>query len=237
MYKNYLLSVCAFAIAMQGLLNAQNIGKADSALIKKYWNRVNIKSLSSLNNNLYNGIDNYFTLTCPDQISANFKFHLTTNNGTIYEYDEGTYLALTQSIGKAFIAINIITEENDTIMIGKKYLNVINLPLPILKIGNTIINDKTVLSKHIFYTGDTLKLFFTDDLPESSTWYKIERFSIGYPYGSIFVSVDNSGPVFKEDAKKILQQARQGYELVIKVYTVSPSGILKNLPLVRFKAN
>jgi hypothetical protein len=236
MYKNYALTVCTFVILFQGLLHARTIDGADSALIKTYWNRVNIKSLTSLNNNLYNGIDNYLTLVCPDQESAAFRFYLTCNNGSIYDYDEGTFLALPQNIGKAFIAIKIITNDNDTLLIGKKTLNVLNLPLPALKIGNTVISENTVISKQVFFSNDTLKLFFSEDLPESNSWYKIEWFSIGYTYGSIYKSVDNYSPVFKAETLKVLQQACKNCELVIKVHTVSPSGILKNLPLVRFSA-
>jgi hypothetical protein len=226
-----LLTICF----TEGLLAQKNA--EDSALMKKYWNRVNIQSITSKGNNLYNGIDNYVQLVFPDKTSSTFKYILTSNNGEIYEYDETSFLALPKTNGWAFIAISIITENEDTLLIGKKRFPVINLPLPALKIGNTVISDQSDIDKNIFLSSDTLKVFFTDDIPECTTWYKIERFSIGYAYGKIYVSADNNGAVFKDEARTLVNKIRQGLEVNIKVHTVSPSGILKNLPLVKFKTH
>jgi hypothetical protein len=236
MFKNYSFTVLFFLIFFILVpVKAHTIDGADSALIKRYWNKVNIKSISSLGNNLYNGIDNYIQLIFPDRQSSTYKYYLTTNNGELFEYDETSYLTVPKNIGRSFISIHVITDENDTLLIGKKQLLVLNLPRPILKIGNTIISDQSDIDKQVFYKGDTLKIFFTDDLPESSNWYKIGWFSIGYAYGKIYVSAENNGDVINDEAKNFLNKIKPGCEVNIKVNTVSPSSLLRNLPLVKFK--
>jgi hypothetical protein len=238
MFKKYFVTTLLFLLFLLSInVTAKNIDGADSAFIKQYWNRVNIKTISSNGNNLYNGIDNYLQLIYPDRQSSTFKYYLTTNNGDLYEYDETSYLTIPKNIGRSFISIHVITDENDTLLIGKKQLPVLNLPFPTLKIGNTLINDNTDIDKNIFLNGDTLKIYFTDDLPESSSWYKIEGFSIGYSFGKIYVSADNNGSVFTEEAKKLLAKIKPGWDVNIKINTVSPSGLLRNLPLVKFKTH
>jgi hypothetical protein len=218
-----------------GEIDAKNTNGNDSLLIKQYWNRINITSITSKGNNLYNGIDNYIQLVFPDKASSTFHYYISTNNGNIYEYDETSYLTIPKSSGRSFFSIYIITENNDTLMIAKKQLNVLNLPLPSLKIGNTVISEQTLIKKEILLGGDTLKVFFTEDIPESVNWYKIERFSVGYIYGTIYVSADNNGPIISDEAKNLLNKIRPGIEINIKINSVSPSGLLKNLPLVKFK--
>jgi hypothetical protein len=213
----------------------QHLDESDSLLMKKYWNRVVVKSVSSINNNLYTGIDNYLTLVCPDKESSEFTYFLSSNNGDIYEYDQGTYLTIPARSGRSFISVNVITEENDTLLIGKKQFSVMNLPSPCLKIGNTVINDNSVVNKNIFYGNDTLKVYFSDDLPESLTWYNIERFSMGFTISNLYKSVENEGPIFKQQTLKLIDKPQLGVEYVIKILSVAPSGLLRNLPLVHFR--
>jgi hypothetical protein len=236
MYRNYLITVLFLIISFISVpIIAHTIDGADSALIKRYWNKVNIKSISSVGNNLYNGIDNFIQLVFPDRQSSTYKYYLSTNNGDLYEYDETSFLTVPKNLGRSYISINVITDDNDTLLIGKKQFPVINLPRPILKIGNTVINDQANIDKQTFFNGDTLKIFFTEDLPESENWYKIGWFSIGYSYGTMYISEDNNGNVFTQESKNLLDKVKPSWEVNIKVNSISPSGLLRNLPLVKFK--
>lgn len=229
----YTFILLAFSISIINL-TAQQPENSDSLLIKRYWNKVFPKSVTSLKNYLYNGIDNYLQMVYPDEASMGYGYHITTNNGMVFTVDDG-YLTIPQSAGRSFFTIYLVTSKHDTLMIGKKQFIVQNVPIPTLKIGNYVISENTVIDKSVFFAGEPLKLYFTDDIPESTEWYNIQNFSLGYSYGSIYLSVDNNGSDIEDETRKFISKIGIGRAIFIKVNTISPTGILRFLPIVKFK--
>jgi hypothetical protein len=213
---------------------AQRIDYNDSLLIRKYRNKVYPKSVTSVSNCLYAGIDNDLVMVYPDEKSKIYTYLITVNNGALYKTDEG-YLTIPKSSGRSFFSIYLINEDRDTLLIGKKQFIVQNLPLASLKLGDIIIKEGAALNKAIFLKNDSIKLYFTDDLPESSQWYLVKSFSIGYNYGKQYISAENYGPVIGEEVKSLVTKILDDRDVFIRINTVAPSGILRFLPIIKFK--
>jgi hypothetical protein len=105
----------------------------------------------------------------------------------------------------------------------------------VLKLSENIIKDSVVLNRKIFFNGDSLKLYFTDDLYDSNNWYKVNNFTIGYSFGGKYVSVENEGPVFSPKSLELISSLSPNQPLVINITSVTPTGILKFMPLIRFR--
>lgn len=233
MKQFYTLFFIYFAFSSLNLYS-QHIDYKDSLLIRKYRNKVYPKSVTSISNTLYAGIDNDLVVVYPDDKSKTYNYLITTNNGSLYKTDEG-YLTIPKSAGRAFFSIYLINEDRDTLLIGKKQFVVRNLPLASIKVGNVIINEGAELSKALFMNGDSIKLFFTDDVPESAEWYVVKSFTVGYPYGKQFISAENNGPIIGKDIKDLINKVTENREISIRVNIVAPSGILRFLPITKFK--
>jgi hypothetical protein len=175
-------------------------------------------------------------LQFPDEASKSFKYLLKTHNGTLYKADMG-YNIIPRNSGRAFISIYVITKDIDTILVGKKEFTVLNIPLPSLKMKDIIISEQSNVDRRIFFTGDSLKILFTEDIPSSDVWCTIERFNIGYTYGGVYVSIDNETPLLTGKTLDFIKKLRPAQELVIKVTSMNPTGIIKHQPIVRFRIN
>lgn len=213
---------------------AQRIDYNDSLLIRKYRNKIYPQSVTSLSNTLYAGMDNDLVMVYPDEKSKTYNYIITTNNGSLYKTEEG-YLNIPRNAGRAFFSIYLINEDQDTLLVGKKQFVVRNLPLASIKVGNVLIREGAKVNKALFMNGDSVKLFFTDDLPESAEWYVVKSFTVGYPYGRKFISADNNGPVIGEDIKNLISKVIDERDISIRVNIVAPSGILRFLPITKFK--
>jgi hypothetical protein len=229
----YLTCISAFILANLSL-NAQLLNKSDSILIKNYWNKINIKSIDSNNNFLYSGIDNNLNIIFPNEELSHNRVILKTNNGKIFKNDGG-WLTIPGHSGRSFISIYLITLNSDSLIIGKKEFIVKQVPVPVLKLHENIIKDSAILNHKIFYTADSLKLYFTDDLSASNNWFQIKNFTIGYSFGGKYVSVDNEGAVFSTKSLELISKMEINQQLVINITSITPTGILKYLPLIRFR--
>jgi len=213
---------------------SQKLSETDSLLIRKYYNRILPKAINSKSDVLYFGIDNALILQFPDDVSKGLKYFLKTHNGTIFEIGNG-YLTIPRNAGRAFISMYVITKDADTLYLGKKEFKVLQVPIPVVRIGDIIIKDQSVIDKAIFFNRDSLKVYFTDDIKNSVNWCKVEYFNIGYSYGGVYISVDNKGAIFSKASLDLITKMRFNQDAVIKVMTISCSQIYKYLPLVRFK--
>lgn len=233
MKQFYALFFIYFAFSCLSIYS-QRIDYNDSLLIRKYRNKVYPKSVTSLSNTLYAGIDNDLVMVYPDDKSKAYHYMITTNNGSLYKTEDG-YLNIPRNAGRAFFSIYLINEELDTLLIGKKQFVVRNLPLASVKVGNVVIREGAELNKALFLNGDSIKLFFTDDVPESAEWYVVKSFTMGYSYGRQFISAENRSPVIGEDIKNLISKVTEDREISIRVNIVAPSGILRFLPITKFK--
>ena len=213
---------------------SQKLSEADSLLRRKYYHRILPKAINSKIDILYSGIDNLIEIQFPDEASKRFKCLLKTNNGIIFESDN-SYNTIPKNAGRSFISTYIITDKKDTILFGKKEFEVQNVPIPCLKVGSEIIKDQSIIDKKTFLNGDSLKVFFTDDIRSSENWCTIEFFNIGYTYGGKFISVDNKGALLTKNAFDFMSKLKSNASMVIKVSSINCSMIFKHLPLVRFK--
>lgn len=214
---------------------AQKLNPQDSMLIRKYWNKIYPVSVTSKSGNLYVNIKNYLELkhTDGDVIPPNLL--LETNNGTI-EKENTRFRTVPKFAGNSYIGVYIIGSNKDTLLIGKKKITVVRIPDPCLKIGGAVINEKGSISRNELLKGDSLKLFFTEDLPESENWYNIDYFSSGYTYGGSFIYEDNKGPFFSEKAVDVIKKQLSGQELVIKILAITPKAEhFRIMPIIRFK--
>lgn len=232
MVRLYLILV--FIYLFSSFLQAQKMSGNDSAVLRTYWNKISIKAIGSLGDFLYNGIDNYLTVNCPDSISKNLTIFLGVNNGTISK-TEDNYLTIPKYAGRSFVTTYLINENNDTLVVGKKQFIVLTIPFPVLSVGKTVIRDKSRINRKVFFRSDSLKLFFTDDFPESDSWFKIRHFMIGYTYGGIYISSENEGPILSLQTLDFIKKLAPGQEVVIKVNSITTSQVITYLPLVRFK--
>lgn len=229
------ISLAFFLLLISFQVFAQKLDSSDSILIKKYWDKIQISSVTSKSGNLYVNINNYLELMFPANEIVPFKVVLKTNNGSIQIYNN-RFVTIPDFIGNSYIKIYIININNDTLLVGKKKLTVLGIPDPCLMFGHTMIYEQSVISRKLLLGSDTLKLYFTDDLPESSQWYHIDYFNSGYTYGGAYFYEDNKGPVFSKKSLEIIKKQLPGQELVIKVVAVSPSAKhFRIMPIVRFK--
>jgi ABC-type phosphate transport system auxiliary subunit len=71
----------------------------------------------------------------------------------------------------------------------------------------------------------------------SDAWCTIERFNVGYAYGGVYVSVDNETPLLTSKTLDFIKKLKPTQEIVIKVTSMTHTGIIRHLPIVRFKIN
>lgn len=206
----------------------------DEMIQQTYYNRVLPLSITSKSDVLYSGIDNYVKLRFPDPVSKNLKYLLRTHNGFIVEYEDSAYLTVPKFTGRSFITVFMITGSYDTLLLGRKEFKVISIPIPIVKIGPVIIREQSNIDRNVFFKGDSLKVYFTDDIPMSDQWCKINYFNIGYQIGSNYMSINNDGALLSKNTLDFLKKLKSGQEIIIKVNSISSDIIIKNLPLVRF---
>lgn len=214
-------------------LNAQKMSANDSLILNNYWNKVAINSTDSKGNFLYCGIDNYLEISLPDTILKSTQLFLGVNNGIIVKSENG-FLTIPNNAGRSFVTTYFINDNNDTLIIGKKQFIVLIVPSPTLCVGKIFIKEKSVINRATFFTADSINLFFTDDLPESDKWFRIEHFTVGYYYGGMFISSDNDGAKLSPKTLNFIKKLPPGQELVIKVNSITKSQIITYLPLVRF---
>jgi hypothetical protein len=229
------ISFAFLLLSISSQIFAQKLDSSDSTLIKKYWDKIQISSVTSKSGNLYVNINNYLELMFPANEIVPFEVVLKTNNGSI-QIHNNRFVTIPDFIGNSYIKIYIINKNNDTLLIGRKKFTVLGIPDPCLILGRTVIYEQSVISRKLLMGRDTLKLYFTDDLPESSQWYHIDYFNSGYTYGGAYIYEDNKGPVFSKKSLEVIKNQLPGQELVIKVVAVSPNAKhFRIMPIVRFK--
>ena len=214
-------------------LDGQSYINTDS-LLNVCRDKINPRSTTSVSDLLYSGIDNNLVIQYPDEKTKQFKICFSTQNGKVFETDDGV-ITIPRSTGKSYFITRLVTPKNDTLFIGRKEFTVVNVPLPTLKIGKFFIREQSYVDRRVFMGNDSLKLFFTDDIPESSNWYQIKFFTIEYSNGGIFNTIDNDGCSITESAKEIIKRLQPGKEMVIKVITITPTQLTKYLPMIRFR--
>jgi len=213
---------------------SQKISEADSLLRRKYYHKIYPTAINSKSDVLYDGIDNVLEIQYPDEASKKLKCILKTHNGILFESDN-TYVTIPRNAGRAFISTYIITENKDTILIGKKEFTVQDVPIPCLKIGGEVIKDQSIIDRKVFFHGEVLQVFFLDDIKNSENWCTVEYFNLGYTYGGKYISVDNKGALLSKRTLDFIEKLKPSENMVIKVSDINCSKVFKHLPLVRFK--
>ncbi|HEY4787694.1 MAG TPA: hypothetical protein VIH57_16670 [Bacteroidales bacterium] len=205
-------------------------------LIKKYWDKIQLVSITSRSGDLYAGINNSLEVMFPEGETLPYKVHLTTNNGSIKPLNSDRFVTDPKFVGNSYVRIFLVVSNNDSVLVGRKKFTVSSIPSPCLKIGQTIIQENSTVNRKIFFGNDSLKLYFTNDLPESDDWYKIDFFNSGFTYGGAYFYEDNKGPILSKNAIDVIQKQLPGREMVIKVISVTPKAQhFRIMPIIRFK--
>jgi hypothetical protein len=213
---------------------SQGMSEVDSLIRQKYYHRIFPKAVNSKANVLYEGIDNFLKIRYPDETSKKFKYVLKTNNGLIVESGDG-YITVPRNAGRSFILLFIIGNDKDTFLVGKKEFAVQKVPLPCLMMGSKVIKDQSLVDKAIFYTGDSLKIFFTNDIEDSKYWCSVKYFTLGYSFGGKYISIDNNGALLSKSTLEFIGRLQPRENVDIKVTNIDCSMIYKYLPLIRFQ--
>jgi hypothetical protein len=227
------ISVILPLLGMAASVHAKQLSTSDSILLRAYGNKILPKAELSQNDIIYLGIENLITIDCPVEAAQKMKLFVCTQNGAIEKKDEN-YWMIPKKTGKTAISVHWITSDNDTILLRKKYFDVQRLPDPILKIGNTIINNEGRIGKGCFTPGDSLKLYYTNDLAINEKIGTVKYFTIGYSYGGVYMSNDNDGAVISNPNVQFIKKIAPGKEVIIRVMSASQPKCITQLPMIRF---
>jgi hypothetical protein len=176
-----------------------------------------IYSITSKSNTLYNGIDNYLKID-----SRLYKSYdsllLETNNGLIIYNDAYTIIPLRS--GKLRIELcGIKNNIRDTI--GYCNFKVNQLPTPKITFSDTCIVRDSLASLNGFLMADSISISFTDDIPGSENWIRVNEFSIGYSYGGCIFEQTSTSNIITNDMKTMVYNYGHGRCFSIKLITHS----------------
>jgi GldM C-terminal domain len=190
-----------------------------------------ISALSSRNNILYRGIDNYL------QISPLFQSKYDTlivkcNNGSVFFEKENVLFVMPERLGKVRLMIYGITGK-DTVSLGYTYFEVKAVPEPCLTINNTPLSTHCTMPKKILQNCDSLGIYFSKDIVGSENWLKVTGFILVYNYGGFRISYNNPSKIFSKAIKQILNHLGPDREIGILPIVEGEGSLTKKLPIYR----
>jgi len=194
-------------------------------------NNTIISALSSRNNILYRGIDNYIQIS-PQFQSKYDSLIVRCNNGSVMFEKENVLFVMPSRLGKVRLMFYGITD-NDTISLGYTYFEVKAVPEPCLTIDNTPITTNCALPRRVLQNCDSLGIYFSKDIIGSENWLKVTGFIIVYNYGGFNVSYNNPSKVFSKATKQILNHIGPNREIGILPIVEGEGSLTKKLPIYR----
>lgn len=188
-----------------------------------------ITSNVSLSGDFYVGIDNPFTVNLPGFNLESYQ--ISTNNGEIYQ-DSLQLIVSPIRPGTIRFMVDDRRGEKQRYL-GHLIFNVYDLPDPKLMLDTLIIEDTTVCSINQLINTDSLSIFISSDLPESSNWFTIKEFTIGYNRGGYYVANNNPGAKFSEETKSLIKEMKPGRYISFNAIIQSNTQVSKVLPVVK----
>jgi len=192
-----------------------------------------IRILTSVNGNLYSGIDNYFCIDNATFFQCDTLL-LSATNSFISCDTIGRYLIIPEQAGDTRLTILCI-KSGDTLLLGYKFITVHNLPEPCLALNNLPISNLTSISKSSLLESDSIGIYLSDDIIGSESWFRIIDFTIGYNYGGFHVSHLNISNKLSQQTKELINRLGPDHEICIRINAESVGEIRKRLPIYRIK--
>jgi len=225
--KFYILLCILISLSIR--INAQVFTGVYSNLLKHFQDTV--ISLTSANNSIISGIENKVvirnSLFAGDvSILIDKKYILSSENKLFF-------LRAPALDSKENIALLICDFKKDTIF--QRIFRNEKLPFPSIYIGHTNISETKKIFSTELNSADSVYIFFKHSLSGSSEWLKIKKFTIGYNYGSYYITHDNTGSIISQKIKSILLGLKSGQEISISIIAEGSGSITKEVPLLYFK--
>jgi hypothetical protein len=223
-------SICLLClIYFFGDLNGQVFKETYDRLLKHFQDTV--ISLTSSDNNIVHGIDNKVVVR-----NNLFKgeVNIRFDNKYILSKQDNYFLLRAPDLdSKENISLLVGKFKNDTIFY-RTFRNEM-LPIPSIYFGNVNLSaTKKIMHKDI-QLADSVYILFRHSLSGSSDWLKIKRFTIGYNYGSYYITYDNIGNRIAQKIKAALLGLKPGQEISISILAEGISSMQKEIPLLYFK--
>jgi hypothetical protein len=140
-------------------------------------------------------------------------------------------------------APDLDSKENISLLIGKFKNDTIfyrtfkneSLPVPSIYFGHVNLSETKKLFLQEMQMADSVYILFRHSLAGSYEWLKIRRFTIGYNYGTYYITHDNIGNIISRKTKSILMGMKPGQEVSISILAVGTGSLKKEVPLLYFK--
>jgi hypothetical protein len=217
----YLILICLNS-------NGQIFTETYNNLLKHFQDTV--VSLTSCNNSIIQGIDN--------KIFVNTAFFAGKSNIHIdKEYilsREGNYFLLhsTSVDSKKNIELLILNQNDDTLYY--KIFNTEGLPAVSIYAGHVNLSTAKNIRLEDLQMADSIFLLFSHTFAGSYNWLKIKRFTIGYRYGSYYITQDNNGNTFTQKTRKFLFGLKHGQEVSLNITAEGIGSLKKDIPILYF---
>lgn len=187
---------------------------------------LSIEAINSRSGILYAGIDNAL------QIDGGYGaegWRMETDNGIMVE-DQDAFFIIPRKSGEATISLycHAYLEKKET-------LRVMAFPSSRLVVNGVVLNQHEAIPKSMLIGSDSLGLdvFFTDDIIGIESWYDVVSFTIGFVYGSHYMSERSQGNRLNNRCKELLGRVPPNTEVVIRMILESNGIISETRPIYR----
>ncbi len=178
---------------------------------------------------LYVGIDN--PLIINDSLFNKYdSIDVTSNNGIILSGKDYSLIPLRP--GSLRIVIEGYLSGNRYI-IGYRNFAVHRLPPQRLMLNDRILESFTKVPIEKIASTEELKVYVSDDIIDSDEWYYVSEFTIGYTYGSMFVSCTNIGDTIRDETIKFLKNLKPGQIVTLNAMITNDASVVKASPTIR----
>ena len=190
-----------------------------------------VVSLTSTENIIVRGIDNkMFVRTNLFEGNVNIQ----VDKKYVLSKEENCFLLRSPALdSKENISLLIGKFRNDTVYY-KTFRNE-SLPAPSIYIGHVNLSAIKKLTLNDIQMADSVFILFKNTLVGSSEWLKIKRFTVGYKYGTYYISHDNFGNRITLKTKSVLMGLKPGQEVSINILAEGSGSVKKEVPLLYFK--
>jgi hypothetical protein len=189
-----------------------------------------VVSLTSFDNSIINGIENKVfirTNLFPEKVNVELDNKYFLSKESYY------YSLRSPSIdSKEAMTIIIHNFNKDTLFF--KTFRIKSLPLPSIFMGHVNLSERKGIRLNDLQMSDSVFIFFSNTLTGSSQWLKIKRMTIGYTYGSYYITHDNIGNKLALKTKRILLGMNPGQQISMSILAESDGSIMKEIPLLYF---
>jgi hypothetical protein len=209
--------------------SAQVFTETYTSLLKHFQDTV--ISLTSSNNSIIHGIENKVIVRSnlfkgETNIQVDKKYILSRENNTLF-------LRAPDVDSRENIAVLIGDFKNDTVF--RRVFSNERLPSPSVYFGHVNLTETKKILVSDLQTADSVYILFRHNLTGSAEWLKVKRFTIGYNYGSYYLTYDNQGSIISQKIKGILKGLKPGQEISMSILAESSGSIRKEVPLIYFR--